>query len=65
MRSSSSSGDGGLVLAGVDRHLEHGVAEAAVAGAVEPRGEVEREDGAGDGRVDDELRPATCSGTGR
>ena len=42
--SSSSSGDDGLVLARVHRHLEDGVAEAAVARPVQARREGERED---------------------
>src|SRR5262249_48165092 len=47
---------GGLVLTRVDGHLEHRVAEAAVAGAVQARREVEREDGARDRLRDRELR---------
>ena len=49
-------GLGGLVLAGVDRHLEDGVAEAAVARPVEARREVEGEDRARDRLRDGELR---------
>src|SRR5207247_4439408 len=49
-------GRGGLVLADRNRHLEHRVAQAAVAGAVQARREGEREDGPGRGAGDDELR---------
>src|SRR5207253_7425198 len=45
-----------LVFARVHGHVEDGVAEAAVAGSIQARAEAEREDGAGRGAAEHELR---------